>query len=91
MKSVINFIVKPKNKRYNNTKKIGSKELILNTEIFTHQNVSRNAIVLQTPTVGCTDIKQGDEVIVHHNVFRRWKDIRNKEKNSKIYYNEATI
>jgi hypothetical protein len=88
MKSVINFIVKPKNKRYNNTKKIGSKELILNTEIFTHQNVSRNAIVLQTPTVGCTDIKQGDEVIVHHNVFRRWKDIRNKEKNSKAFYKE---
>ena len=88
MKSVINFIVKPKNKRYNNTKKIGSKELILNTEIFTHQNVSRNAIVLQTPTVGCTDIRQGDEVIVHHNVFRRWKDIRNKEKNSKAFYKE---
>ena len=88
MKSVTNFIVKPKNKRYNNTKKIGDKELILNTEIFTHQNVSRNAIVLQTPTVGCTDIKQGDEVIVHHNVFRRWKDIRNKEKNSKAFYKE---
>ena len=52
MKSVTNFIIKPKATRYNNIKKIGDKELILNTEIFTHQNVSRNAIVLETPTVG---------------------------------------
>jgi len=88
MKSVTNFIIKPKETRYNNTKKIGDKSLILNTEIFTHQNVSRNAIVLQTPTVGCTEIKQGDEVIVHHNVFRRWKDIKGREKNSKSFYKE---
>ena len=88
MKSVTNFIIKPKNNRYNNSKKLGDKELILNTEIFTHQNVSRNAIVIQTPTVGCTDIKQGDEVIVHHNVFRRWKDIKGIEKNSKSFYKD---
>ncbi len=88
MKSVTNFIIKPKETRYNNTKKIGDKELILNTEIFTHQNVSRNAIVLETPTVGCSEVMQGDEVIVHHNVFRRWRDIKNREKNSKSFYKE---
>ena len=88
MKSVINFIIKPKATRYNNIKKIGDKELILNTEIFTHQNVSRNAIVLETPTVGCSEVMQGDEVIVHHNVFRRWRDIKNREKNSKSFYKE---
>ena len=26
--------------------------------------------------------KEGDQVIVHHNVFRRWYDIRGIEKNS---------
>tara|TARA_R100000951_G_scaffold52254_3_gene43973 strand:+ start:2384 stop:2980 length:597 start_codon:yes stop_codon:yes gene_type:complete len=88
MKSVTNFIIKPKATRYNNIKKIGDKELILNTEIFTHQNVSRNAIVLETPTVGCSEVEQGDEVIVHHNVFRRWRDIKNREKNSKSFYKE---
>ena len=88
MKSVINFIIKPKETRYNNIKKVGDKDLILNTEIFTHQNVSRNAIVLETPTVGCTEVRQGDEVIVHHNVFRRWKDIKNREQNSKSFYKE---
>ena len=35
MKSVYNFVVTPKGKRYNNTKKIGDSELILNTEILT--------------------------------------------------------
>ena len=88
MKSVTNFIIKPKETRYNNIKKVGDKDLILNTEIFTHQNVSRNAIVLETPTLGCTEVRQGDEVIVHHNVFRRWKDIKNREQNSKSFYKE---
>lgn len=88
MKSVTNFIIKPKEARYNNIKKVGDKDLILNTEIFTHQNVSRNAIVLEAPTVGCTEVRQGDEVIVHHNVFRRWKDIKNREQNSKSFYKE---
>ncbi len=33
MKSLYNFIVKPLGERYANTKKIGEKELILNTKI----------------------------------------------------------
>jgi len=88
MKSVTSFIIKPKETRYNNTKEIDGKSLILNTEIFTHQNVSRNAVVLEIPNIGNTEIMKGDEVIVHHNVFRRWKDIKGKEKNSKSFYKE---
>jgi hypothetical protein len=88
MKSVTSFIIKPKETRYNNTKEIDGKSLILNTEIFTHQNVSRNAVVLEIPNIGSTEIMKGDEVIVHHNVFRRWKDIKGKEKNSKSFYKE---
>ena len=88
MKSVTSFIIKPKETRYNNTKEIDGKSLILNTEIFTHQNVSRNAVVLEIPNIGSTEIMKGDEVIVHHNVFRRWKDIKGREKNSKSFYKE---
>ena len=90
MKSVYNFVVKPKGKRYNNTKKVGDSELILNTEIFNHQYVNREAIVISTPIVGDTDIKPGDTVIVHHNVFRRWHNIKGVEKNSRAYFNEST-
>ena len=90
MRSVYNFVVKPKGNRYNNTKQIEGSELIINTEIYNHQYVNREAIIVSTPIIGETDIKPGDEVIVHHNVFRRWHDIRGIEKNSRSYFNEDT-
>ena len=90
MKSVYNFVVKPKGERYNNTKKFNGGELILNTDIFQHQYVNREAIVISTPIIGDTDIKPGDTVIVHHNVFRRWNDVKGIERNSKAYFNEDT-
>ena len=90
MKSVYNFVVTPKGNRYNNTKKVGDSELILNTEIFNHQYVNREAIVISTPIIGDTDIKPGDTVIVHHNVFRRWNDVKGVERNSRSYFNEST-
>jgi len=90
MKSVYNFVVKPKGERYNNTKKFHGGELILNTDIFQHQYVNREAIVISTPIIGDTDIKPGDTVIVHHNVFRRWNDVKGVERNSKAYFNEDT-
>ena len=90
MKSVYNFVVTPKGERYNNTKKVGDSELIINTEIFNHQHVNREAIVISNPIIGNTDIKPGDTIIVHHNVFRRWHDVKGKEKNSRSYFNEST-
>jgi hypothetical protein len=90
MKSVYNFVVTPKGSRYNNTKKVGDSELILNTEIFNHQYVNRQAKVISTPIVGSTDIKPGDVVVVHHNVFRRWHNQYGEEKNSRSYFNEST-
>ena len=90
MESVYNFVVTPKGDRYNNIKEVDGGELILNTEMFNHQYVNREAIVVSTPMVGQTDIKPGDTVIVHHNVFRRWHDVKGKEKNSRSYFNEST-
>ena len=90
MKSVYNFVVKPKGKRYNNTKKVGDSELILNTEIFNHHFTNREAVVISTPIVGDTDIKPGDTVVIHHNVFRRWHNVKGIEKNSRSYFNEST-
>jgi hypothetical protein len=90
MKSVYNFVVTPKGERYNNSKKIGDTNLILNTEIYNHQYVNRNAVVLSTPIVGVTDINPGDEIILHHNVFRRWHNVKGVEKNSRSYFDEKT-
>ena len=90
MKSVYNFVVTPVGERYNNTKEVEGGDLILNTEIFNHQYVNRVAKVISTPIVGDTDIQPGDEVIVHHNVFRRWHNVKGIEKNSRSYFNEST-
>jgi hypothetical protein len=88
MQSLFNFIVKPKNERYDNKKYIDGQELLLNTEISDHRYVSRNGIVTAIPKSQETEIQVGDEVIVHHNVFRRWYDVRGIEKNSRSYYKE---
>jgi len=90
MKSVYNFVVTPKGERYNNKKKVGDSELILNTEIYNHQFVNRTAIVKSIPLIGNTDIQPGDEVIVHHNVFRRWHNVKGIEKNSRSFFDENT-
>ena len=90
MKSVYNFVVKPIGKRYNNVKKVGDKELIINTEIFNHQYVNRQATIISKPIIGDTDIDIGSDVILHHNVFRRWHNQHGVEKNSKSYFNEDT-
>jgi len=90
MKSLYNFIIKPNGERYNNKKKIGDKELILNAEIFTHQNVNREAIILEVPVINNTPLQKGDTVIVHHNVFRRWHNQHGIEKNSKSWLKKGT-
>jgi len=90
MKSVYNYVVKPKGNRYNNIKKVGNKDLILNTEIFNHQYINREAEVISTPLIGNSNIKPSYTVIVHHNVFRRWHNVKGIEKNSKNYFNENT-
>ena len=90
MKSVYNFVVTPKGERYNNKKKVGDSELILNTEIFNHQYINREATVISTPIIGDTNIKPGDTIMVHHNVFRRWHNQYGVEKNSRSYFNEST-
>ena len=88
MRAYKEFIISPIGERYNNSKKIGDKELVLNTEIYNHQFVNRKAKVIATPILFSLPIIMGDEIIVHHNVFRRWHDIKGKERNSKSYWKE---
>ena len=88
MKAYKDFIISPIGGRYNNYKKVDGKELILNTEIFNNQFINRLALVLEVPLLFEKLIEKGDEVIVHHNVFRRWHDVKGREKNSRSYWKE---
>jgi len=83
------YIVQPINGRYNNKKNIEGNQLILNTSIEDHKFVNRNGLVLALPIVNENEYLQiGDEVIVHHNVFRRYYDMKGNEKNSRSYFQE---
>ena len=82
------FIISPIGNRYNNSVRVNDKELILNTEIFNHQYINRLAKVIATPLLFQSPVKVGDEIIVHHNIFRRWHDAKGRERNSRSYWKD---
>jgi|TARA_B100000085_G_C18526341_1_gene506006 hypothetical protein len=88
MKHLYAYIVEPIEGRYTNNKKIDNSNLILNTSIENHKFVNRYGKVVQTPINQTSNINIGDTVIVHHNVFRRFYDMRGKSKNSMSYFKE---
>ena len=88
MKSLYHFIIKPLDKRYDNIKKVGNKELIINSSIENHIFVSKKAVVVSTPAAYATKIKVGDEVYIHHNILRRYYDMKGEEKNSGTYFKD---
>lgn len=88
MRSVFDFIVKPVGSRYDNSIKVDDKELILNTKIESFKSVNNIAEVVAIPLAYKTDIKVGDTVVIHHNVFRRFYDMKGKQKNSRSYFRE---
>jgi|GEM_PF-526354 len=88
MRSIYDFVIEPLGERYNNTKKISDSELILNTNISNFKSVNKLARVISTPLAYTTDIEKGDIVVVHHNIFRRFHNIRGEEVNSRSYFKE---
>ena len=88
MNAYKDFIISPIGDRYSNSIRVDEKELVLNTEIYNHQYVNRLAKIIATPLLFQSPLNVGDEVIVHHNVFRRWTDVKGREKNSRSYWKE---
>ena len=90
MKSPFYFIIKPLGERYNNSIDVDGGSLVVNSEIFNHEYVNRQAVVISTPLAYETEVKAGDTIIVHHNVFRRILDVKGREKNSRAFIDEDT-
>ena len=88
MKSLFSFIVTPFGQRYDNSIDVNGKELIINTRIETFKAVNNLAVVVSTPMAFETDIKVGDTVVIHHNVFRRFYGTKGEQKNSRSYFTE---
>ena len=88
MNSLYSFIVKPFKGRYDNVEIVNGNELVVNTNISNHEFISKKAVVVSTPAAFDTDIKCGDIVYIHHNVFRRWYDQKGIERNSAKYFKD---
>ncbi len=88
MKSLYYFIVKPFDDRYDNTRTVNGSDLIINTGIEDHRFISKKAVVVSTPAAYDTKINIGDELYIHHNIFRRWYDQKGKERNSSTHFKD---
>jgi len=88
VKSLYYFIVKPFDDRYDNTRTVNGNDLIINTGIEDHRFISKKAVVVSTPAAYDTKINIGDELYIHHNIFRRWYDQKGKERNSSTHFKD---
>ena len=86
MKSHLYYLVSPKdNKRNHNEKEVEGGKLIVNSDLQDHIHVNREAVIESVPMLNDLGLSVGDEVIVHHNIFRRFYDMQGNEKNSRWY------
>jgi len=89
MKSPFYFIAKPVNgKRYDNTKDIGGVEFIVSTSEEDHKFSNRFAEVVELPLGYKGPIKEGDTLLVHHNVFKFYNDMRGRQKSGKSFFKD---
>ena len=89
MQSLFEYIISTEN-RYNNIIDVEGKELVVNTEVTERDYMFVNRIgkIVKLPLYNNSELKENDEVIVHHNVFRRWIDVEGIQKNSSSFLNE---
>lgn len=85
MQAPHSFIVRPKSKRYKTTT-IAGVELDTSTSIEDAKDVSKEGIVVAVPLTYKGDIEVGDEVLIHHNIFREYYD-----QNGNIKYSRAFL
>ncbi len=89
MKSIYQFIVEPKNnRRYDNIKNIGGIDFITSTSEEDASTSNREAIVLETPLNYCGPIEKGDTLLVHHNVFKFYNDMKGRRRSGKSFLKE---
>ena len=81
MKSPFYFIVKPLNgRRYDSVKEINGTEFITSVSVEDYTASNRFAEVVSTPIDYKGDVKPGDVLVVHHNVFKYYYDMKGKKK-----------
>jgi len=86
MKSPYCFIVTPvDDRRYDNIKEISGINFITSVSEEDHTASNRFAIVVETPINYNGPIKKGDALLVHHNVFKFYNDMKGRQKSGRSY------
>jgi hypothetical protein len=88
MKPIHNFIISPVGDEYVNTVNINGVDIVKNTSFENHKNVNRFGIVKALPSNYNGNIEVGDTVIVHHNVFRTYYDMKGRPKKSSEFFKD---
>ena len=89
MKSPFYFIVRPLNgKRYDNTKSIAGIDFIVSTSEEDHKFSNRFAEVVELPLGYKGPIEIGDTLLVHHNAFKFYNDVRGRQKSGKSFFRD---
>lgn len=89
MRSPFYFIVKPLNdKRYTNTKNIEGMEFITSTSEENYKASNRQGVVVSVPLGYNGQIKVGDILLVHHNVFKYYNDMKGRQQSGKSFFKD---
>ena len=89
MQSPFSFIVRPvKGRRYDNIKEIGGIDFITSSSKEDHTVSNRFGEVISLPIDYTGDVKIGDILLVHHNVFKFYYDMYGREKSGKSYFKD---
>lgn len=89
MKSPHYFIIKPYNGvRYDNIRKFGNVDFIISSSIEDHTVTNRFAVVISAPQWYQGPISEGDIIVVHHNTFRLYYDMKGNESSSWCHYRD---
>lgn len=80
----VHYVLVKSDQDYNNEVELkGGLKLVVNSSIETVENINREATVVSSPKG--TVLKEGDRVIIHHNIMRRKNDIKGNEIKSPFH------
>ena len=89
MRSPSLFLIRPKGgRRYDNIKKFGDIDFITSSSQEDHKVSNRYGEVIATPIGYKGDIEPGDMLLVHHNVFKKYYDMKGREKSGPCHFRD---
>jgi hypothetical protein len=89
MKPRHQYLVRPLGEAYNNNKEIAGVKIVTNTSIEDAKFVNRIGVVVSVPINNTEEISVGDRVVLHHNVFRTYLNMKGKKTKSNEYFRDG--